>query len=617
MRFGESHWLWLLVLLPFLAVGLALALRRRERALRVWCDAGLLARMVPGRAPRMPWLRAGLVVLSAAFLVLTAARPQMGSRVLAVERKGIDLVVALDLSESMRAEDLRPDRLTRARQGVESLFDRLRGDRVGLVGFAGDAFVQCPLTLDYAAARMFLRLMTPEMIPVPGTDLGGAIRVAVKSFDPKERKYKALVLVTDGEDHGRDLDAAVREAREQGVRIFAVGIGSEKGEPIPERGTGGQVRDYKRDSGGEVVMTRLDPAALKRICAETDGRYFDGNAGGLALDRLYAEISGMEQKEQKGGIAVQYEDRYGYFAAAALLLLAIESMLAERRGAGNGRRRSRAMAAGGSGFGVALLVVLSSLFLPGGARAGDPGGRAYRKGDYAAARDAYSAYAREHPDDPRGEYNLGTALNRAGEMPPAQESFLRAIRSRDPQLRAAALYNLGNTRVKAGDLPGAAEAYEMALRQRPADRDAKYNLELVRALMQQPPDSSGKKQQDQKNQDQKNKDQKNQDQKKDGKQDQKNQQNQDQQKNQDQQEQQGSKDEQQKQDQQQQDQQQAQDDGRSADSTGARSQADMKPARISPEQARQILDGLAQQEMMLQQERLRARSRPLKVEKDW
>jgi Ca-activated chloride channel homolog len=613
MRFGESHWLWLLALLPFLAAGLALALRRRGRDLRAWCDAGLLARMVPGLAPRMPWLRAGLVVLSALFLILTAARPQMGSRVLAVERKGIDVVVALDLSESMRAEDLRPDRLTRARQGVESLLDRLRGDRVGLVGFAGDAFVQCPLTLDYAAARMFLRLMTPDMIPVPGTDLGAAVRVAVKAFDPKERKYKALVLITDGEDHGHDLDAAVREAKEQGVRIFAVGIGSEKGEPIPERGAGGQVRDYKRDASGEVVMTRLDPEVLKKICSETDGRYFDGNAGGLALDRLYAEISGMEQKEQKGWIALQYEDRYGYFAAAAFLLLALESMLAERRGPGAGRRRSRAAAAAG-GVGVALLVFLSSVLLPGDALAGDPGGRAYKKGDYAAARDAYSAYAREHPEDPRGEYNLGTALNRAGEIPPAQESFLRAMRSRDPGLRAAALYNLGNTRVKAGDLPGAAEAYEMALRQRPGDRDAKYNLELVRALMQQPPpDSTGKKPQDQK---------------KDGKQDRKNQQDQQksqdrqakqnqqgQQKNQDQQK--SQQEQQGNQDQQQQDQQQARDNGQPADSTGGGPQADMKPARISPEQARQILDGLAQQEMMLQQERLRARSRPLKVEKDW
>jgi Ca-activated chloride channel homolog len=614
MRFGEPHWLWLLALLPLLAAGLSLALRQRERALRAWCDAGLLARMVPDRARHMPWLRAGLVVLAAAFLVLAAARPQVGSRVLAVERKGIDLMIALDLSESMRAEDLRPDRLTRAKQGVESLLDRLRGDRVGLVGFAGDAFVQCPLTLDYAAARMFLRLMTPDMVPVPGTDLGAAVRSAVKAFDPKERKYKAIVLVTDGEDHGRDLDAAVSEAKEQGVRIFAVGIGSEKGEPIPERSAAGEVRDYKRSRDGEVVMTRLDAATLRKICDDTGGRYFDGNAGGLALDRLYGEISGMEQKEQKGGIALQYEDRYGYFAAAAFLLLAVESMLAERRRTGtNGRRRrNRVAPSAGAGLGL-LAVIASSMLFAGGASAADPGGRAYKKGDYAAARDAYSAYAREHPDDPRGEYNLGTALHRAGELPPAEESFLRAMRSPDPKLRAAALYNLGNTRVKAGDLPRAAEAYEMALRQNPGDRDTKFNLELVRALMQQqPPDSSGTKQQKKDGGKQDQKDQKNQQNQQDqkNKQDQKDQQNQqDQQKDQQQ-----SGQDQKKQPPQ--DQSQEQQGQQGADSTGA-SQADMQPAKISPEQARRILDGLSQQEMMLQQERLRARSRPLKVEKDW
>jgi Ca-activated chloride channel family protein len=629
MRFGEPHWFWLLALLPLLAVGLTLALRRRERALRAWCGEGLLVRMVPDRASRVPWLRAGLVVSSSAFLVLAAARPQVGSRVLAVERKGIDLMVALDLSESMRAEDLRPDRLTRAKQGVESLLDRLRGDRVGLVGFAGDAFVQCPLTLDYAAARMFLRLMTPEMIPVPGTDLGAAILSAVKSFDPKERKYKALVLVTDGEDHGRDLEAAVREAKEQGVRVFAVGIGSEKGEPIPQRSAAGEVRDYKRARDGEVVMTRLDATTLRKICDDTGGRYFDGNAGGLALDRLYGEISGMEQKEQKGGIAVQYEDRYGYFAAAAFLLLAVESMLAERRRAGKGRRRSRTARRERAGPSLLVAVFASSLLLAhsalaAGPLAGDPGGRAYRKGDYAAARDAYAAYAREHPDDPRGEYNLGTALNRAGEMPPAEESFLRAVRSPDPKLRAAALYNLGNTRVKAGDLPGAAEAYEMSLRQRPDDRDAKYNLELIRALMQQqPPDSSGQKQQQQqKKKDDGKQDRKNQDKQQNpqGKQDQQDQKDQkdpqDQKDQQDKQKDQqpGSRDEKQ---QQQQDRQQAQEGQQGADSTGARSPADMQPIKISPEQARRILDGLSQQEMTLQQERLRARSRPLKVEKDW
>jgi len=684
MRFAEPTWLYVLALVPVLALFLAWRLRRRERDLARWCTPNLWDRLLADRNPWIHWWKSGLIVLAVFFLVLTAARPQLGSRMLSVERRGVDIMIALDTSDSMLAEDLAPNRITRARQEIQALLDRLQGDRVGLVAFAGEAFVQCPLTLDYAAARMFLRFMDSNLIPVPGTALAEAIRAGTRSFDPQERKFKAMILISDGEDHGGDVEAAAREAREQGVRIFAIGLGTAKGEPIPVRDNRGEVRDYKRDGAGNVVLSRLDPAPLRTVCEITGGRYYDGSAGGLALDRLYREIAGMEQKEQKGGIVTQYEDRFGYFAAAAFVLLALEAALRERRRGGRRDARSgvagsgspasgspgsgspasgspgsgsassgsagsssgsaspgsgnRGRAAAGAAAGVLALILASGTASIG--QAADPGTDAYREGRYQEARDAYEAYLKEHPDDPRGAYNLGTTLHQTGELGPAEGALEQALRSPDPKIRSSAFYNLGNTRARAGDYAAAADAYAMALRHTPSDTEAKYNLELMRALLQSPPpDSSGQQQQNpQQSQDQNQNQQQQQQQQQQQEQQQNQQQDQEQSPDEqkaDQQQDQQSRDEQAQQQQQEQQrgegqqeeqpqaspqedagrQEQSADQERREDSPAQEQRA--RPLKISPEQARQILDGLAQQEMLLQAERLRAKSRPVRVEKDW
>lgn len=641
MRFGEPQWLWLMAVIPLLGLLLAVAHARRRQDLARWCGAGLWGRLVPDAGGHLRVWKALLVLAAVASLAVMAARPQLGSRTLAVKRTGVDVIVALDLSESMLAEDLAPNRLVRARQGVHSLIDRLRGDRIGLVAFAGEAFVQCPLTLDYAAARMFLRFMDTDLVAVPGTSLAQAIRTSVRGFDPTERKHKALVLITDGEDHEGNLMEAAREAREAGVRIFAVGIGSAKGEPIPVRNPGGVIIDHKRDARGEVVLTRLDDASLRRIAAETGGRYLDGSAGGLALDQLYAEISGMEGKELKGAISIQHEDRFGYFAAAALLLLTLDALLGERRRSGPRPRRRRSGGSSLKGFlPAAALTLLNTLFLfaaallwtpllPSGwpcsstAAAGDPGRSAYKAGRFEEARAAYERYAAEHPEDPRGSYNLGTARHMTGELKAAEESLMQALRSGDPKLAAAAHYNLGNTRARGGDLEGALEAYESALRLRPSDGDAKHNLELVRMLMHAPPPDSGGTRQPSPDgsqcddgqdgggeQDRTDGDQQEQrhepgsEQDGDGAQDRDGEQDCD-----------GEQDDNGEQDGDETAQEDpSPDDG---DHDGQGQAHELPEARITPEQARQILEGLSQQEMLLQAERLRSRSRSLSVEMDW
>ena len=276
--------LWLLLALPLLGRRPCAGRRRGERALEARSAPRMAARLTARARRARTDLRALLVLLALGCLILGAARPQRGAQYVSAKRTGGDVVIALDVSSSMLAEDLKPSRLQRARHEIASILDRLQGDRVGLVAFAGAAFVQCPLTLDYSAARMFLDFMGPDLIPEPGTDLGEALRVATRAFGEEGEGYRALVLITDGEDHAGDVEAAAQDARKAGVRVFAVGIGGGGGEPIPERDAAGKVTGFKQDREGRVVMSRLHEETLRQI-AETTGGIYVAAGSTLGLDR--------------------------------------------------------------------------------------------------------------------------------------------------------------------------------------------------------------------------------------------------------------------------------------------------------------------------------------------
>ncbi|MFQ6130732.1 MAG: VWA domain-containing protein [Armatimonadota bacterium] len=330
-RFGNPAALGLLWLLPVCALLYVLADRRRARALAAFGEAGLMAKLAGSVSPRRRRLKAGLVVAALGLVVVALARPQFGTRMEVVKRRGLDLFVALDCSASMLAEDVKPSRLERAKHEVGSLLGRLEGDRVGLVAFAGDAFIQCPLTVDYAAARTFLHAMSPDMLPVPGTALGRAIEVASRGFPGKERKYKVLVLITDGEDHAGNPQAAAEEAAKQGVVIYTIGIGSPEGAPIPVYDEEGRRTAYKHDREGQVVMSRLNDAQLKQIAAAGRGRYFRATGGQLELERIVDEVNRMEKKELSARQFSHYEERFQWPLAMAILLLCVEAGMSERR----------------------------------------------------------------------------------------------------------------------------------------------------------------------------------------------------------------------------------------------------------------------------------------------
>lgn len=322
MRWGEPIFLKLLPLLLLLAVLLFWSARlRRRRAARL-ADPALWPKLTRTWPAGRRLLGDGLLLFALAACLLAAARPQLGSRTVQMKRSGIDVVIALDVSASMDATDAVPSRLARARREAADLLEKLRGDRVGLVIFEGNAFLLCPLTLDYGAARLFLDSIETGMLPVPGSNMAEAVRTAVKAFPREGNRSRAVVILSDGEARDPQLAGAIQEAREAGVRTWVVGVGTPAGEPIPLREEGGRVSGYKKDRGGEVVLSRLDEETLRQVADGTNGAYYPATLAGSEVEAIYRDLSGLTEKDVASGLRTQYEERFQFFvgiAAAGLL----------------------------------------------------------------------------------------------------------------------------------------------------------------------------------------------------------------------------------------------------------------------------------------------------------
>jgi Ca-activated chloride channel family protein len=333
MDWLNPTYLWALVAVPVaIALFLWAAWQRRQAFARLG-DGPLLARLAAAVSPRRRRWKAAVVVLAVLLLAVALAGPRFGTKLREVKREGVDLVIALDVSLSMLAEDVAPNRLERAKNEISKLLDQFRGDRVGLVIFAGDAFIQCPLTTDYGAVRLFLDVATPGLIPTPGTDFGAALRMALQAFDveeeaPDEKRTRALLIVSDGENHVEDVDAILKEARSAGIVLFAAGVGETAGTSIPLY-RNGQRTDYKRDREGRLVSTRLEEDALRSL--STDGAYFRIARTSSSLSKITAALERLEKTEFGSEQFEEYEEKYQWPLAFALLLLVAERLVSERR----------------------------------------------------------------------------------------------------------------------------------------------------------------------------------------------------------------------------------------------------------------------------------------------
>lgn len=331
MHFGRAEYLNFLWAVPVLGMFLFWTLRSRRKRLERFISRMLAPQLTEEFSRRKATLRVLLLLGFFAFGILALARPQWGAKLETVRRHGVDIIIGLDTSYSMNTEDIAPSRLAKAKSEIRTLLDKLKGDRIGIVTFAGSAVVQCPLTLDYGAASLFLDAANTETIPDPGTSLAAAIEIATSAFIAKERKYKVLILFTDGEDLEGQVDSAADKAKDSGVVIYAVGIGTPQGRPIPVRDQKGDIVEYRKDPNGQVVISSLDERSLAEIATRTGGRYFRATTSENEMDTLYDEISKLEKKELESRLYQNFEDQFQYPLALALLCLAAVTWISERR----------------------------------------------------------------------------------------------------------------------------------------------------------------------------------------------------------------------------------------------------------------------------------------------
>ncbi len=564
-RFEDPIYLYLLLLIPLLAIIRFVTYRSQRKRLRKFGDPRLLKELMPDVSRWRPGVKFWLLQAALALLILMLARPQMGTKISHEKRNGIETIICVDISNSMRAEDVTPSRLDRAKMMVENLVDHFTDDKIGLIVFAGDAFVQLPITSDYVSAKMFLSSIDPSMMATQGTDIARAVDMATHSFTQETGIGKAIIVITDGEDHEGGAIEAAEVAKKADMRVYMLGIGSRQGAPIPIPNTG----DYMTDNTGQTVMSALNEDMCKQIASAGGGAYIHVENNSNAQDLLDQELEKLAKKETKATVYSDYDEQFQAFGILALLLLIIEVCLLEsknpllKRVSLFGARKKTAAT-------VLLLLVAMSVSAQTDRQFIRQGNKQYRAGNFANAEVSYRKAIEKNNRNPQAPYNLGNALLFQNKDSAAVAEFEKAAKAEtNPLRKSKAYHNMGVVCQRHQMFGEAIEAYKQSLRLNPHDDETRYNLELCKRQQ---------KQQQQNQQNQQNKDNK----------------------------------DQQKQDQQKQDQQKQQQDKQKQE------QQKQEP-KMSKENAEQLLNAAMQQEKQTQERMKKAQQRPQKrsIEKNW
>ena len=325
INFANAQYLLLLLLIPFFFVIQSLVLMLRKRRIRKFGDETLVSRLMPSYAKAKVWLRLSMFSLGFFFFVIGLSRPQIGAKLKEHETRGAEIMIVLDVSNSMLAEDYSPNRLERAKLAIAKLVDKLREDRIGLIVFAGNSFVQLPITTDYVSAKMFLNSISTDSVPVQGTAIGDAINTAIRSFSAQSEKSRAIIVITDGENHEDDPVAAAKQAAELGARVFTIGVGSPEGKPIPMDG------ELLKDKDGNIVVTKLDEKVLQEVAAEGNGAYVRAGNSEFGLNPIIDDIKKMEDEKYSSVVFEEYDEQFMNFFAIALIFFVLEMLVGDRK----------------------------------------------------------------------------------------------------------------------------------------------------------------------------------------------------------------------------------------------------------------------------------------------
>ncbi len=560
-RFEDPIYLYLLLLIPLLAIVRFVAYRNQKKRLRKFGEPQLLKALMPDVSRWRPGVKFWLLEAALALLIVMLARPQLGTKISHEKRSGIETIICIDISNSMLAEDVAPSRLDRAKMMVENLVDHFSDDKIGLIVFAGDAFVQLPITSDYVSAKMFLSSIDPSMMGTQGTDIARAVDMATHSFTQETGIGKAIIVITDGEDHEGGAVEAAEAAKKADMRVYMLGIGSKQGAPIPIPHTG----DYMTDNTGQTVMSALNEDMCKQIASAGGGAYIHVENNSNAQDLLDQELEKLAKKETKATVYSDYDEQFQAFGILALLLLIIEVCLLESKNPllknislFGSRRKSVAT--------LLLLLVAIGAGAQTDRQYVRQGNKQFRAGNYADAEVSYRKALEKNNRNTQASYNLGNALLMQNKDSAAVAEFERAAKGEPNSLRKSKAYhNMGVVCQRHQMFGEAIEAYKQSLRLNPHDDETRYNLELC------------KRQQKQQQQNQQN------------------------------------KQDQQKQDQQKQDQQQKQQQEKQ------KQEQQKQEPKMSKENAEQLLNAAMQQEKQTQDRMKKAQQRPQKrsIEKNW
>lgn len=514
-RFEDITYLYLLAVIPVLALLRFMMTRTQKKRLKKFGDPQLVRKLMPDVSRWRPAVKFWLLQAALALIIVMLARPQFGTRISHEKRQGIETLIAMDISNSMLAEDVTPSRLDRCKMMVENLVDNFTDDKIGLIVFAGDAFIQLPITSDYVSAKMFLADIQPSMIRTQGTDIALAIRKAQNSFTQEENIGKAIIVITDGEDHEGGAVEAAKEARKKGMRVYVLGVGSDGGSPIPD-GNGG----YMKDRSGNTVMTRLNQDMCRQIAQAGGGAYIHVDNNSDAQRQLDNELAKLAKKETESTVFSEYDEQFQAVGILVLLLLIAELCILECK---NPLLRNVRFFKGKRRYSSAMTLLMLMTAMAANAQNDRDyireGNRNFRSGKFAEAEVSYRKSIEKNPRNPQAAYNLGNALFAQKKDSAAVVAYESGVQLETSAIRKSMGYhNMGVVCQSHKMFSEAIEAYKNALRLNPKDDEARYNLELCKKQQKNQQNKQNQDKQDQKKDD-KGKDQKKEQQKEQQKQD--------------------------------------------------------------------------------------------------
>ena len=501
-RFEDPIYLWLLLLVPVLVLVALLGHRKRKKQLKAFGDPELLKDLMPDVSAYRPWVKLGLAVFAFALLVVMLARPQMGTKITHEKRNGIEAVIAIDVSNSMMAQDVVPSRLEKSKLLIENLVDHFTHDRIGLVVFAGDAFVQLPITTDYVSAKMFLQNIDPSLVATQGTDIAKALNLSMRSFSQQKDIGKAVIVITDGEDHEGGALEAAKAANDKGVRVFILGIGSTKGAPIPLQEGG-----YLTDRSGQTVLTALNETMCKEIAQAGKGTYIHVDNTNDAQEKLNDELAKLQRADTQAVIYSEYGEQFQAVCIIVIILLIAEILILDIK---NPKLRNIHLFGSKKPMTMLLLLIVPTLaFAQSDRHFIRTGNKLYRNQNYPKAEVEYRKALSQNGSNAHAVYNLGNALMMQQKDSAAIVQLENAGKMEANKTRKAMAYHNIGTICQRHQLYGdAIKAYEEALRNNPNDNETRYNLALCKRLNKNNKEQQKQQQQQQQKEQQKEQKQK-------------------------------------------------------------------------------------------------------------